>query len=153
MPTQSGHGSGSFATEVGVNVQHIFLLDNGRLLRARFNFLQRFWHGGDVEDRSVYGTGVGFRGHAQAGNITTFIGAVEYSVTREWVLAFDVTREATSKARLRGRYGDGGPTVDQTFPSSHYVSFAPAVEYNWSDRTGAILGCGSSPRGTTRRRR
>ena len=26
-----------------------FLLDNGRLLRARFNWLQRFWHGGDVE--------------------------------------------------------------------------------------------------------
>ena len=66
-PTQAGHGSGSFATEVGVNVQHIFLLDNGRLLRARFNFLRRFWHGGDVEDRSVYGTGVGFRGHARPG--------------------------------------------------------------------------------------
>ena len=99
-PTQAGHGSGSFATEVGVNVQHIFLLDNGRLLRARFNFLQRFWHGGDVEDRSVYGTGVGFRGHARPGNITTFIGAVEYSVTREWVLAFDVTRESTSQGQV-----------------------------------------------------
>jgi hypothetical protein len=146
-PTQAGHGSGSFATEVGVNVQHIFLLDNGRLLRARFNFLQRFWHGGDVEDRSVYGTGVGFRGRARPGDITTFIGAVEYSVTREWVLAFDVTREATSKAKLRGRYGDAGPTGDQTFPSSHYVSFAPAVEYNWSDRTGAILGLWVIPKG------
>ena len=98
-PTQAGHGSGSFATEVGVNVQHIFLLDNGRLLRARFNFLQRFWHGGDVEDRSVYGTGVGFRGRARPGDITTFIAAVEYSVTREWVLAFDVTRESTDQGQ------------------------------------------------------
>src|SRR3954447_15706291 len=50
-PDQEGHGSGSFATEVGVNVQHIFLLKNERLLRARFNFLQRFWHGSDVKDR------------------------------------------------------------------------------------------------------
>jgi hypothetical protein len=146
-PTQSGHGSGSFATEVGVNVQHVFLLDNDRLLRARFNFLQRFWHGGDVEDRSVYGTGVGFRGHAKPGNITTFIAAVEYSVTREWVLAFDVTRESATKTKLRGRYAEGGPLVDETFPSTHYVSFAPAVEYNWSDRTGAIFGIWVIPKG------
>ena len=68
-------------------------------------------------------------------------------MTREWVLAFDVTREATSRARLRGRYGDAGPTADRTFPSSHYVSFAPAVEYNWSDRTGAILGLWVIPKG------
>jgi hypothetical protein len=146
-PKQEGHGSGSFATEVGVNVQHIFLLENDRLLRARFNFLQRFWHGSDVADRSVYGTAPGFRGHAKRGNITTFIAAVEYSVTREWVLAFDVTRESTSRGKLHGRYGDGGPLVDQSFRSSHYVSFAPAVEYNWSDRAGAIFGVWVIPKG------
>ena len=146
-PDQEGHGSGSFATEVGVNVQHIFLLKNERLLRARFNFLQRFWHGSDVKDRSVYGTVDGFRGHAKPGNITTIIGAVEYSVTREWVLAFDVTRESTSKGKLRGAYDKGGPLVRQTFASSHYVSFAPAVEYNWSDRGGAIFGVWVIPKG------
>jgi hypothetical protein len=145
--TEEGHGSGSFATEIGVNVQHIFLLKNDRLLRARFNFLQRFWHGGDIEDRSAYGTGVGFRGRAKPGNITTFIGAVEYSVTREWVLAFDVTRESTTKTKIRGRYGDVGPLVELTFPSSHYVSFAPGVEYNWSDRAGAIFGLWVIPKG------
>jgi len=122
-------------------------LDNGRLLRARFNWLQRFYHGADVEDRSVYGTGVGFRGHAKPGDITTFIGAVEYSVTREWVLAFDVTRESTTKGRLRGSYGGGGPTIDERFPWTHYVSFAPAIEYNWSDRTGAIFGVWVIPKG------
>lgn len=146
-PNQSGHGSGSFATEIGVNVQHVFLLDNDRLLRARFNWLQRFWHGGDIEDRSVYGTGVGFRGHAKPGDITTFIAAVEYSVTREWVVAFDVTHESTTKGRLRGSYGGGGPGVDERFPATQYVSFAPAVEYNWSDRTGAIFGVWVIPKG------
>jgi hypothetical protein len=145
-PSESGHGSGSFATEVGVNVQHIFLLKNDRILRARFNFLQRFWHGGDVEDRSVYGTDLGFRGRARPGNITTFIAAVEYSVTREWVLAFDVTRESATRAKVRGRYGDG-PLIEQRFPSTHFVSFAPAVEYNWSDRTGAIFGLWVIPKG------
>ncbi len=145
-PSEEGHGSGSFATEVGINVQHIILLKDGRLLRARFNFLQRFWHGSNVEDRSVYGTADGFRGHAKPGNITTFIGAVEYSLTREWVLAFDVTRQSTAMTKLRGRYGDG-PLVEQTFPSSHYVSFAPGVEYNWTDRSGAIFGVWVIPKG------
>ena len=38
---KQGHGGGSFAPEVGVNVQQYFLLGNGRLLRARINILER----------------------------------------------------------------------------------------------------------------
>src|SRR5206468_11712973 len=33
------HGSGSFAREIGINGQQYLLLKNGRLLRARMNFL------------------------------------------------------------------------------------------------------------------
>ena len=62
------------------------------------------------------------------------------------MLAFDVTRESDAKTKVRGRYGDG-PLLEQTFPSSHYVSFAPAVEYNWSDRGGAIFGLWVIPKG------
>jgi hypothetical protein len=145
-PGKDGHGSGSFATEVGVNVQQYFLLENGRLLRGRINFLQRFPHGADVEDRSVYGTEPGFRGHAKPGHRTTVIGAVEYSLTREWVLALDVIGEASGKTKVRGRNGGGIP-VNQVFPSSRYVGFAPAVEYNWSDRTGILLGVWVIPKG------
>jgi hypothetical protein len=145
-PTEEGHGSGSFATEIGINVQQYFLLRNGRLLRARINVLQSIPHGTGVVGRSVYGTAAGFRGHAKPGSKTTLIGAVEYSVTREWVLALDVIRESTSKTRLEGRY-DGGPLVRQTFPSSRDLGFAPAVEYNWSDRSGILLGIWISPKG------
>ena len=145
-PGKQGHGSGSFATEIGVNVQQYFLLNNGRLLRGRINFLQRFPHGADVEDRSVYGTELGFRGHAKPGPRTTLIGAVEYSLTREWVLALDVIGEASGKTKLRGRNGEG-TAVSQVFPSSRYVGFAPAVEYNWSDRTGILLGVWVIPKG------
>ena len=89
-PSQEGHGSGAFATEVGVNVQHWFLLNNRRLLRARINVLQRFYNKASIEGRSVYGTDAAFRGHARPGARTTLIGAVEYSLTNQWVLAFDV---------------------------------------------------------------
>ena len=145
-PLEEGHGSGSFATEVGVNVQYYFLFRNDRLLRARINFLERFPHGAEVTDRSVYGTEPGFRGHAEPGAKTTLIGAVEYSLTREWVLALDVMRESTRRTRVRGRYGSG-PLVTQTIPSSAYVGFAPAVESNWSDRSGILLGLWVIPKG------
>lgn len=145
-PKEDGHGSGSFATEVGLNVQHYFLLGNGRLFRGRVNLLKSFRHGADVADRSVYGTQPGFRGHAKPGAKTTMIAAVEYSLTREWVLAFDVIRESTAKSRLKGRYGSG-PVIEQELPSSHSVGFAPAVEYSWSDRSGVLLGVWISPKG------
>ena len=145
-PKEDGHGSGSFATELGVNVQHYFLLKNDRLLRARINVLKSFPHGADVHDRSVYGTGPGFRGHAEPGSKTTFIAAVEYSLTNEWVLAFDIIRESTGKTKLKGRY-NGGPLIEQTFPSSHHIGFAPAIEYNWSDTTGVLFGVWINPKG------
>jgi len=146
-PSKNGHGAGSFATEVGVNVQHYFLLKNGRLLRGRINLLKSFPHGADVADRSVYGTGPGFRGHAKPGSRNTLIAAVEYSVTREWVLALDVIAERTAKTRLEGRYGADGALEKQTFPASRYVGFAPAVEYNWNDKTGILLGVRVIPKG------
>ena len=145
-PGQEGHGSGSFATEIGINVQHYFLLKTGSLLRARINVLKSFPHGAHVSDRSVYGTDVGFSGHAKPGSKTTLIGAVEYSLTREWVLALDVIHESTARTKLEGHYPTG-PLVKQSFPSSRAIGFAPAVEYNWSDRSGILVGVWISPKG------
>jgi hypothetical protein len=142
-----GHGSGSFAPEVGINVQHYFLLKNDRLLRARINVLKSFPLRADVAGRSVYGTGSGFSGHAKPGSKTTLIGAVEYSVTKEWVLAFDVEADFWGKTKVVGREVSGGPVVRQTFPKSRNIGFAPAVEYNWSDRSGVIFGVWIVPRG------
>jgi hypothetical protein len=146
-PSEEGHGSGVFATELGVNVQHWFLLDNGRLLRARINVLQRFYDRTNVEGRSVYGTDAGFRGHARPGSRTTLIGAVEYSLTNEWVLAFDVEGDFAGRARTVGQEASGGPLVSTSSPPSRDVGFAPAVEYNWSPSTGALLGVWIIPKG------
>lgn len=141
-----GYGSGSFGTEVGLNVQDYFLLPNGRLLRARINVLKSFAYGADVVDRSVYGSTTGFRGHVKPGSTTTLLVGAEYSLTREWVLAFDVIRTSTTRTKLEGRYRSG-PLVRTSFPSSWSVGFAPAVEYNWSDRGGILLGVWVSPKG------
>ena len=146
-PSEEGHGSGAFATELGLNVQHWFLLDNGRLLRARINVLQRFYNGTSVEGRSVYGTDATFRGHARPGARTTLIGAVEYSLTNEWVLAFDVEGDFAGHTKVEGQEMGGGPLVRTRSPASRDVGFAPAVEYNWSPSAGALLGVWIIPKG------
>jgi hypothetical protein len=74
------------------------------------------------------------------------IAAVEYSLTRKWVLAFDVIRESTTRTRLKGRYGTG-PLIGQAFPSRHQIGFAPAIEYNWSDTSGMLFGVWINPKG------
>jgi hypothetical protein len=144
--SKQGHGSGSFAPEIGVNVQQYFLLKNGRLLRGRINVLHQFPLRHDVSGRSVYGTGPDFRGHARPGSKTTFIASAEYSLTKEWVLAFDVEADFWGRTKVSGRDGDG-PLVRQTSPRSWNVGFAPAVEYNWSDRAGIIAGVWIIPKG------
>jgi len=143
---KNGHGSGSFAPEIGVNVQQYFLLKNGRLLRGRINILRDFPVRTDVTGRSVYGTDAGFRGHARPGAKTSIILGAEYSVTKEWVLAFDVESDHWGKTELTGRDASG-TLVNQMAPKSWNVGFAPAVEYNWSDRAGAIFGLWIVPRG------
>jgi hypothetical protein len=143
---KSGHGSGSFAPEVGINAQYYFLLGNGRLLRARINVLHDFPLRTDVSGRSVYGTDAGFHGHAKPGSKTTLIIGTEYSLTNEWVLAFDVEGDHWGKTRVTGREADGG-AIDRTSPASWDVGFAPAVEYNWSARAGAIFGVWIVPKG------
>ena len=143
---KNGHGSGAFAPEVGINVQQYFLLKNGRLLRARVNILKDFPFRTDVTGRSVYGTDAGFRGHARPGSKTSMILGAEYSLTKEWVLAFDVEGDHWDETKVTGRDGSGA-MVDQATPKSWNVGFAPAVEYNWSDRAGAIFGVWIVPKG------
>jgi hypothetical protein len=143
---KSGHGSGSFAPELGLNVQHYFLLKNGRLLRARINVLKDFPLRTHVTGRSVYGTGAGFRGHARPGSKTSVILGAEYSVTKEWVVAFDVERDQWGRTKVSGRNADGS-LVEQSSRRSWDVGFAPAVEYNWSERAGAIFGVWIVPKG------
>jgi hypothetical protein len=144
---KNGHGSGSFAPELGVNVQQYFLLKNGRLLRGRINLLKDFPLRADVSGRSVYGTDADFHGHAKPGSKTTVILGAEYSLSKEWVLAFDIERDQSGKTTIVGRDTPDGPLVRRTSPKSWNVGFAPAVEYNWSARAGVIVGVWIVPKG------
>lgn len=143
---KNGHGSGSFAPELGINVQQYFLLKNGRLLRGRINVLRDFPLRAKVKGRSVYGTDAAFRGHARPGAKTTVILGAEYSLSKEWVLAFDIEGDRWGKTEITGRDGSGA-RIERRSARSWNIGFAPAVEYNWSDRAGVIVGAWIVPKG------
>jgi hypothetical protein len=62
------------------------------------------------------------------------------------VAAFDVERDQWGRTKVSGRNADGS-LVEQSSRRSWDVGFAPAVEYNWSARAGAIFGLWIVPKG------
>ena len=140
-----GLGSGAHVTTLAINTQTWFWLANGRILRMRFNVSRTFAGRAGVDDVSVYGTAPGFHGHALPGDTFAVDAALEYSLTREWALAFDLTWSRSGNTRVRGR---GVPDAATAQPidvrldsgSSEAFGFAPAVEYNWNAHLGLLCG-------------
>jgi hypothetical protein len=141
-----GFGSGAYTTTLALYSQTYFWLPNGRILRMRFNVSEGFSNNVSVQDVSVYGTGAGFRGHAKPGSVFFANAAWEYSVTRSWVLALDVTYRHAGSTRVSG-YNILDPNSVQNPPSirlnsgtSDGFGFAPAIEYSWKPNLGVIFG-------------
>jgi hypothetical protein len=148
-----GFGSGAYTTTVALYSQTYFWLPNRRILRVRFNVAQAFSNSANVKDVSVYGTETGFRGHAKPGSTTLLDASFEYSLTRSWVLASDITYRHARNTHVSG-YNILDPTSIQNPPSirldsgsSDAFGLAPAIEYNWSSKVGVILGVRVFPAG------
>ena len=140
-----GVGAGAYTTSVNLYLQDYFWMPNGRILRARLDFTYGFSSSVSVHDQSVYGTTSGFSGRAYPGDSFLVDAAAEYSLTRSWVLAFDVVYQHNDSTRLTGTMPAAPPAsaasqVEQESGSSWSLGFAPAIEYNWSSRMGVLLG-------------
>ena len=139
-----GLGAGAYTTTIALYSQYYFWMPNGRILRARFDVSKSFSNSVDVADVSVYGTGPGFRGQAEPGDQLTINPSLQYSITRNWVFALDFIYQRDDKTTLSGYDVDaatGVPVaVHEDFGSAWRFGIAPAIEYNWTDRIGLIVG-------------
>jgi hypothetical protein len=135
-----GIGSGAYTTSIALYGQSYFWLPNHRILRARVNLTQSFSHTDDLENVSVYGTGEGFRGTAKPGATFAALGALEYSLTRSWVLALDVQFNRAWNTRVSGFDGTDPSSILFNTGSRHSFAFAPAIEYSWTPSIGVLLG-------------
>jgi hypothetical protein len=140
-----GLGSGAHATTLAVYAQNYSWLGNGRLLRTRLNLSTSLPGKARVEDVSVYGTRHGFRGEARPGASFDVGGSVEYSVTRRWVLALDLTYDHTAPTRVTGVDRGGGPIVRRSGASDSFA-IAPGIEYSWKPNLGVLIAARIVPR-------
>lgn len=134
-----GFGGGVHTTSVSIYSQDYFWMPNGRILRTRLNLSYAFSDRADIRDVSVYGTSAGFRGHASPGDTYTADAAWEYSVTRSWVFALDAVYEHDDTTRVRGTQpptlpAGGSSSFFLSSSASRSLSFAPALEFNWTLR-------------------
>lgn len=136
-----GLGSGAFTTTLGLYTQTYFWLHNGRILRARLDVTQAFSSAVDVNGVSVYGTGASFQGVAKPGSSFYADTAGEYSITRNWVAALDVTYRYGTNTHVAGN------SVTSDSGASVAYGFAPALEYNWTPYLGVLLGTRVIPKG------
>ena len=138
----NGLGSGASTTTFQLDTQTYFWLANGRILRMRLNLAQSVSGRSHIEDVSVYGTPNGFRGHARPGNSFFANAAWEYSLSRRWVLAFDLTWRRDHGTRVDGLMltGYGDAHIRRSSGSSESFGFAPAVEYSWRANLGVLFG-------------
>lgn len=138
-----GLGSGARVTTLALNTQTWFWMANGRILRMRFNVSRSFASHADVKGVSVYGTSQDFRGLARPGDVFAIDNAWEYSITRHWVLALDLTYSRSADTRARGYDMLDGGTVrpfQLASGTSEAFGFAPAIEYNWNAHLGLLIG-------------
>jgi hypothetical protein len=148
-----GFGGGAYTTTLALNSQTYFWLPNRRILRLRFNVSQTLSNDVKVEDVSVYGTGAGFRGLAQPGGSSFADLSWEYSMTRRWVLALDVTYQHNGNTGVTGyntldlNSAQDPASVRLDSGSSDGFGFAPAIEYSWTPNLGVLLGARLVPAG------
>ncbi len=96
-----------------------------------------------VKGFNAYGGGFKTRGTVYPGNTLTGIISFEYSLNQNWVLALDNVYTHGNKTRFSGHRGfvSEDTLARVAFPSNEALSFAPALEYNFSIHSGLIAGC------------
>ena len=140
-----GFGAGAYTTGLSIYSQDYLWMPNGRILRVRLDLTYSLSSSVRLHDVSVYGTPRGFSGRASPGDVFLADAAAEYSLTRNWVLAFDLVYQHAGDTPVRGALpplpgATGGPSFLGHSGSSDAVELAPAIEYNWNSRIGLLLG-------------
>lgn len=145
-PTRLGTdvgGSGTWYPGVGLVFGKLFHFKDVHYLSMRLFLTYNFGTPVNVRGLSVYGgapssPGVkGTRGTVYPGNIFLFLNGYEYSLTQNWGLALDIQYQHTDTSRFSGFSPPGTRPI---LPSQELFALAPAVEYNWNENIGVIVG-------------
>lgn len=135
-------GLGSYSTSFGLTFKQTLQFAEFHYLAYRANFTYSIFTPVRVHGINSYGGVPSTRGTVRPGQ--TYIGAfgIEYSLSRNWALACDLTGAYSNKTSFSGRAGlfpNGTPAILSSPPSVQFT-VAPAIEYNFSAGLGLIAG-------------
>lgn len=135
-------GIGASQTLVGFNFQKLMHIYSEHYLRTRLSLLYSYINKVKVHGFNTFGGGFNTEGVVNPGNSFAADLAFEYSLTQNWVPVFEVLFVHSSASGFNGNPGftAGGILAGVGGGRSEQVSFAPALEYNFSPNIGIIGG-------------
>jgi hypothetical protein len=129
-------GSGNWSPAVGFVFSHLYHFYGVHYLAVRYFISQSFSTPVHVRGPSTYGGNAHTHGTVYPGNsVQTDLG-LEFTLTQNWALAADVLYIHNNRTRFSGH--SGGTSLKS--PSTEQFSIAPAIEYNWNENIGFIIG-------------
>ncbi len=136
-------GAGIFATQFNLVLYKVFHLYDLHRLSTTFSAQYTVNTSTNVHGFNAYGGGFGANGKASPGDSFQGIVSFEFTLNQNWALALDNVYTHTNVTPF---FGTPGVALSGTFaqvgkPSSEQLSFALAIEYNFSKNFGIIGGC------------
>lgn len=128
-------GLGSYISFFALTFSQLFKFHNSHYLSWRFNVALGIPSSVRVRGINTYGGDPTTKGRVSLGTIYQLLTSLEYSLTQNWVLAVDFQLSANGKNRFKGRTID--PMGNRELVN---ISLAPAIEYNFNDSIGIIVG-------------
>jgi hypothetical protein len=142
-------GFGSFYTSADLIFYKVYHLSGLHYLSATLSLGYTVFAPVHIKGFSVYKGSFNTRGKVYPGNSYTGILSFEYTFDEHWVFALDNVYTHSNKTHFSGKRGWSSPGVLAIVgsPSSEQLSFAPALEYNFSANLGLIAGAWFSAAG------
>ncbi len=136
-------GAGTFGTTLNLVFYKVYHLVDHCFLSTTYSAAYTVTTPVHVKGFNTYGGGYGTDGWALPGNTFQTIVSFELSLSQNWALAIDNVYTHVDETKFFGTPGinSSGAPATVGVPSSEQISFAPAIEYNFSSHFGIIAGC------------
>jgi hypothetical protein len=141
-------GLGSYQTSLGLNFEHLLPIYHC-FLRSRLSLNALYADKAHVEGVNSYGGAPDTNGSVTPGNLWSADLGEEFSLTQSWVLVMEGYYVSRGGTHFRGNPGltSLGTTAMLNHGNDSELSFAPAIEYNFSENYGLIAGVWYSAEG------
>lgn len=134
LGTDAG-GQGAYFTAFGLTCSKLTRFSAGRYLEWRANITALFAPRVHVRGLNAYGGAPGTKGKVSLGPSYNFVTSIQYTMSKKWTFACDFQASYSGRERFKGR-----TDVFVGSSWSSQLSLAPAIEYNWSESMGIIVG-------------